>query len=157
LLLSKAININPRSSLPHNEWTLLHDAILIRAVTEHGWLDSQATCSAIGNDKTIRWGAPFDASDEFNGKEQKKAEADLKAETTFQADYDDIYNTASRAVAFLQKLNDSFADGLAAPVLHEVSSLLLVVHPLDTTITRSLPMCCFNYIRFVNNWLNRMA
>lgn len=146
MLLSKAININPRSSLPHNEWTLLHDAILIRAVTEHGWLDSQATCSAIGNDKTIRWGAPFDASDEFNGKEQKKAEADLKAETTFQADYDDIYNTASRAVAFLQKLNDSFADGLAAPVLHEVSSLLLVVHPLDTTITRSLPMCCFNYI-----------
>lgn len=125
LLLSKAININPRSALPHNEWTLLHDAILIRAVTEHGWLDSQATCSAIGNDKTIRWGAPFDASDEFNGKEQKKAEADLKAETTFQADYDDLYNTASRAVAFLQKLNDSFADGLAAPVLHEVSSLIV--------------------------------
>jgi hypothetical protein len=126
LLLSKAININPRSSLPHNEWTLLHDAILIRAVTEHGWLDSQAACSAIENDKNIRWGAPFDASDELNGKEQKKGEADPRAETTFQADYDDLYNTASRAVTFLQKLNDSFANELAAPLLQEVSVLLLV-------------------------------
>lgn len=123
LLLSKAITINSRSSLPHKEWTFLHDAILIRAVIKHGWLDSHATCSAIANDKTIRWGAPFEASDELNGKEQKKAEEDPRAEATHQAYYDDLYKTASRAVDFIHELNESFADGLAAPVLNEVSRL----------------------------------
>jgi hypothetical protein len=127
LALSKSININHhQSSLPHTEWTLLHDAILICAVTKHGWIDSHSSWSAIENDKTIRWGAPFEASDEIKGDEQKRAELDPRAEKKFQADYDNLLNTASRAITFLSKLSESFADGLAAPVLIEVSKLVVV-------------------------------
>lgn len=121
LLLSQAIFIDPQSSLPHKDWTLLHDAILIRAVVKHGWLDSLTNCAAIANDKTIHWGAPFEVSDESIGEEQRKPEAKPRADTSVQADYDNLYNTASRAVNFLQELYESFADGLPAPVLNEVS------------------------------------
>ncbi len=122
LALSKSININHhRSSLPHSEWTLLHDAILICAVTKHGWIDSHSSWSAIENDRTIRWGSPFEASDDINGDEKKSAELDPTAESKSQAYFDDLHNTASRAITFLSKLSESFSDGLAAPVVFEVS------------------------------------
>lgn len=111
--LSELVHIIPRSLLPHNEWTLLHDAILIRAVTKHGWLDSHANCSAIENDKTIRWGPPFQASMNISIKNNTEME--------IQANYDYLYKIASRAVTYLNKVNESFSDKLAAPVFSDVS------------------------------------
>lgn len=129
--LSKLININPRTSIPHPEWTLLHDAILTRAVTKHGWIESGSTISAIGKDKTIRWGAPFEVPE---GKKDQAVseEADPVAEKKFQVEYTELHGTASRAVKFLQELKEKFVDGsgMPAPTTNEVSSCIQIVIPL---------------------------
>lgn len=122
--LSKLINSKSLSSLPHPEWTLLHDAILIRAVTKHGWIDKQDTCLAIGNDKTIRWGGPFEISDQAR-KVAKEKEADPETEKKSQATYAELFNTASRALNFLQKLNENFVEGMPAPVLNDIRERLI--------------------------------
>ena len=124
LQLSKLININPRTTLPHPDWTLLHDAILIRAVTKHGWADKNSTCLAIGNDKTIRWGAPFEPDQAT--KADKKPEADPEEEEKqSKASYDQLFTTASRAVKFLTHMNKNFADELQAATRNSVRERLV--------------------------------
>ena len=125
--LSTLIKVAPQTKKPHAEWTSLHDAILTRAVTKHGWIDSHTSLAAIANDKTIRWGPPFEVSNEaLSQKENKTEEVDPEAEKKFQADYDQLLTTASRAVNFLQKLNDpAFSNGMPAQVLNEVRERLI--------------------------------
>ncbi len=118
--LCKAIKVNP-GSRPHPEWTVHHDAILLRAVVKHGWIDSSATCLAIGNDKTIRWGAPFEVSAQSTVTDESQSVTDPESAKKLKIEYQDLYNTATRAVMFLQKLNESFVEVLPAPVLNEVS------------------------------------
>ncbi|KAL9182865.1 hypothetical protein ACHAXT_004144 [Thalassiosira profunda] len=122
--LSQLITISPRIAKPHPEWTLVHDAILIRAVIKHGWIDKLAASAAVAKDKTIRWGAPFEAMSDPD-KEKKKEQEDPEAEKKFQADYDRLSKTASRAATFLQKLNASFAEGLPPAVLNDLSDRLI--------------------------------
>jgi hypothetical protein len=111
------------SSLPHPEWTLQHDVVLLRAVVKHGWLDSHATCLAVGNDKTIRWGAPFEISDQSVSKGTTQTETDHEKDKKIEDQYQYLYNTATRAVTFLKQLDETFVDVLPAPVLNEVSLL----------------------------------
>ena len=49
-------------SLPHPLWTKKHDAILIRSVVKHGWVDIDSNLKDIVNDKEIKWGFPFEVS-----------------------------------------------------------------------------------------------
>ena len=125
--LSTLIKVAPQTKKPHAEWTSLHDAILTRAVTKHGWIDSHTSLAAIANDKTIRWGPPFEVSNEaVSQKENKTEEVDPEAEKKFQADYDQLFTTASRAANFLQKLNDpAFSNGMPAQALNEVRERLI--------------------------------
>ncbi len=121
--LCKLINVHPLSFLPHPEWTLQHDAVLLRAVVKHGWLDSHATCLAVGNDKSIRWGAPFEISDQSVREDMTQTESAHETDKKSEDQYQYLYNTATRAVTFLQQLDETFVDVMPAPVLNEVSLL----------------------------------
>ena len=60
--LSDILGVDARSGLPHPLWTRKHDAILIRSVAKHGWVDVDSNLKDIVNDKDITWGFPFEAS-----------------------------------------------------------------------------------------------
>lgn len=115
LQLSKLIKINSSTSVPHPEWTAVHDAVLLRALTKHGWLAVSGVATAVDKDETIRWGAPFEISDNPGGKDKGQDEADPETEKKFQADFDALSNTASRAVVFLQNLDKSIVEGNSSP------------------------------------------
>jgi len=58
--LSKILNPNPKSSIPHPRWQPIHDAVLVSAISKHGWIDRDKVCREIIDDDKIKWGAPFD-------------------------------------------------------------------------------------------------
>ena len=60
--LCDIIGVDARSGLPHPLWTRQHDAILIRSVAKHGWVDVDLNLKDIVNDKDIKWGFPFEAA-----------------------------------------------------------------------------------------------
>ena len=60
--ISQCLQVDRRFSLPHPKWSLHHDAVLLYAITKHGWIESESSCRAITDDKSIVWGAPFDRS-----------------------------------------------------------------------------------------------
>ena len=102
-------------------------------MVKHGWIDSNATCLAIGNDKAVRWGAPFEVSDQSTVKIATQTQTDSEKDTKFEAQYQHLYNTAARSVMFLQQLNETFVEVLPAPVLNEVSYLNTTV-PMLTSV-----------------------
>jgi len=60
--LAGILNSNPKASLPHPQWKPIHDAILVTAISKHGWIDRDSHCRAIIKDDEIKWGVPFDKS-----------------------------------------------------------------------------------------------
>lgn len=60
--ISKCIQIDKRSSLPHPKWTPYHDAVLINAIVKHGWLELDSSLHAMLKDGSVEWGPPFDHS-----------------------------------------------------------------------------------------------
>ena len=74
--LSDILGVDARSGLPHPLWTRKHDAILIRSVAKHGWVDVDSNLKDIVNDKDIKWGFPFEASK--NAPIQRIGEQEIK-------------------------------------------------------------------------------
>jgi len=66
--LERLMNIDKRSTLPHAMWKSRHDAVLIRAIAKHGWIDNEHCCRQITEDNSIKWGIPFDSVDEKGDK-----------------------------------------------------------------------------------------
>lgn len=60
--LQKLIQVD-NGPLPHSQWRSWHDAVLVRAIAKHGWIDQQTNYKAIIEDKSIEWGRPFDAKE----------------------------------------------------------------------------------------------
>lgn len=98
--LSRKLNINPKSALPHPQWTSFHDAVLITAITQHGWLDLNSHCKAILADKDIKWGYPFDNAytADDNGMPVTKS--------TKSMDINILEAVAARAALFLNSANE---------------------------------------------------
>ena len=61
--LAKLINLDRRTAIPHPKWDAVHDAVLIAAIAKHGWIDRDSACKAMVEDKSIKWGRPFDDGD----------------------------------------------------------------------------------------------
>jgi len=96
--LAALIKINSRAARPHPEWTVTHDAILIRAIAKHGWIDRQASVLSIGNDKSIQWGRPFEACADADGR----GEEDVK-----DSDFTDVLlKVAERAASLLNNQSE---------------------------------------------------
>lgn len=127
--LSKLMNIDSRTSLPHPEWTVLHDAILIRGVAKHGWLNRDGAETALAQDSTIKWGAPFEIE---TNKEPEAKEQDPDAEAKFQVAYTELLSTASRAIAFLNELVDEkFVEAIPAMIRNEMRERLITSFGLN--------------------------
>lgn len=73
--LASALAVDRRASLPHPLWTARHDAILMHAITKHGWIDHESRLRAIAEDPLIKWGAPF----ELTGDSQNVVQEDVKS------------------------------------------------------------------------------
>ena len=147
LHLSTLIKINPRTSRPHPEWTLLHDAILTRAATKHGWIDSNAAVAAVANDKSIRWGPPFEVDSSKAATNDKDDASDSETEKKLQAEYDKLSSTAARAGAYMKALTGTHSENLPAQVMNEVSLLLMYKNHSPYVILMYI-CCCL--LRFVN-------
>ena len=89
--LCQILGVDARSGLPHPLWTRIHDAVLIRSVAKHGWVDVDSNLKDIVNDKDIRWGFPFD--DTTDVPEQQISEQELK----------NLRDTAERAATLLNE------------------------------------------------------
>jgi hypothetical protein len=101
--LEKLLSADPRSALPHPSWTLKHDAVLIRAVAKHGWIERDKSCRAITTDPDVKWGAPFDLSEidtSRHGADDSSAKGLSDDEITV------LKSTALRAADFLVKHHD---------------------------------------------------
>jgi hypothetical protein len=53
------ILVDTRSALPHPMWTTRHDAVLIHAISKHGWISEDLAVRAIAQDNSLQWGSPF--------------------------------------------------------------------------------------------------
>lgn len=131
-MLAKLIKINPKVSRPHPQWTSLHDAILIRASAKHGWPEKSTSAMAIANDKGIKWGAPFEATEKV--KSEEKQDADSETKENSEEKYDQLYNVAARAAAFLKPLSANFSDVIPAADLNEISERLITSYALRQDI-----------------------
>lgn len=88
--LEDILLVEPRAALPHPLWTLKHDAILVRAIAKHGWIDREKSCRAITADQGIKWGFPFEPEELVSPKPLDPSELG------------NLQSTASRAAAFLE-------------------------------------------------------
>jgi hypothetical protein len=94
------LSVDQRSPLPHPQWTLKHDAILIGGMEKHGWIDRDNSCRAIMADETIKWGPPFDLSDaEVSGNQEMAPVA--KGQGLIDEETACLRSTALRASHFL--------------------------------------------------------
>jgi len=101
--ISKLLDINPKATLPHPKWNRLHDAILVAAISKHGWIDRDVRYRIIMEDKSIKWGAPFGESDENDEKEKEIAATHGKNN---QQSVDAVKAVAERTAAFLNSEED---------------------------------------------------
>lgn len=89
--LCDILGVDHRSGLPHPLWTRKHDAVLIRSVAKHGWVDVDSNLKDIVNDKEIKWGFPFEAA--ASAPVQRISEQEMK----------NLRDTANRAAKILNE------------------------------------------------------
>lgn len=125
--LSKLIKLDSKSSLPHPQWTRLQDAVLMRAVVKHGWLDRQASITAISNDKTIHWGKPFEApAATQNGESEEK----LEGNDASTAEFNKVLAVARRAISFMNQLKGDMVKEMTPATLNELQEKLITTYCL---------------------------
>jgi len=106
--LANLISVNPRASLPHPLWKPVHDAVLILAITKHGWIDRDIRCLAITNDKDIVWGHPFE---EVKKNESDTISVPLKNKPVKkEVDIDELGNISHRVIIFLNDFEGSLEE-----------------------------------------------
>lgn len=89
--LCDILGVDARSGLPHPLWTRKHDAVLIRSVAKHGWVDVDSNLKEIVNDKDIKWGFPFEAA------------TDAPVQRISEQEMDNLRETAKRAATVLNE------------------------------------------------------
>eukprot|EP00804_Cyclotella_cryptica_P025678 CCRYP_002891-RD/>CCRYP_002891-RD protein AED:0.05 eAED:0.05 QI:284/1/1/1/1/1/17/975/2223 len=132
--LSKLIKVDSKSSLPHPEWTLLHDSILLRAAAKHGWIDRQSSVNAIISDKSIRWGPPFETQDVARSESLDEPDKNTVGKmTSADIKYSQVSRVARRAVTFLSMLKDSLKEGMTTATFSEIQEKLITAYCLIAT------------------------
>jgi hypothetical protein len=102
--LSRLLNPNPKSSMPHPSWRPVHDAILVTAISKHGWIDRDKVCREIIDDNEIKWGAPFD---NFCIDTQEQPKSRRKKSNRIDRSFRRV---ADRVAKFLNDENESIKD-----------------------------------------------
>lgn len=131
--IDKSLQVDRRWSLPMPKWEPHHDAVLLVAITKHGWIESESSCRAITSDKEIVWGPPFDrSSTNVKMAEEKKIppamiEAVAKRACDFLNDNKQVLSSAKtfnpaglvRTYWLEKRRPASKGDSLADPTPHE--------------------------------------
>ena len=89
--LVDVIGIDDRHARPHPLWTHGHDETLIHSVVKHGWVDVDSNLKDIVNDNEIKWGFPFELTD--NAPIQRISEEEMN----------NLRETAKRAATLLNE------------------------------------------------------
>lgn len=127
--LAKLIKVDSKITLPHPQWTSLHDAVLLRAAAKHGWVDRKLPLTEINNDKAIQWGRPFEseaAECDKSNEAEKKPEVDIASDTK----YNMVLAVATRATSFLNSFKDELSEGLTAASYNELQEKLVKTYCL---------------------------
>ena len=91
-----------RCQLPHPKWTTTHDAVLMSAIKKHGWVEHDTVNRAIFDDKSIRWGPPFEyVSDGSSPTKVSQSQSTSKDSKMAEVELDAIEKAAERAAKFL--------------------------------------------------------
>ena len=137
--ISQSLITDKRMYLPLPSWTTNHDAVLIQAIAKHGWIEYDACCRAITEDKSIKWGAPFDSV------------ADKSEQlTSAGADVDVLVSVAKRASQFLtteREILDALKDFKVAILvktfslkkLHATEEDNMTLWEVDESVLRGSP------------------
>eukprot|EP00550_Attheya_septentrionalis_P007683 CAMPEP_0198281478 /NCGR_PEP_ID=MMETSP1449-20131203/1401_1 /TAXON_ID=420275 /ORGANISM="Attheya septentrionalis, Strain CCMP2084" /LENGTH=2448 /DNA_ID=CAMNT_0043977257 /DNA_START=144 /DNA_END=7490 /DNA_ORIENTATION=+ len=130
--------VDKRIVLPHPNWLPVHDAILIRAIAKHGWIDRESCCRAITEDVSIRWGPPFGI---LNEKEVKLAQFYPKIEHQAKSVHEDeikqVIDSASRASSFFTS-NDSILNNWKTFNMNHVVNNLALYKPWEDDDSESV-------------------
>ena len=110
--IANSIDVSSKSALPHPQWTSEHDAILIVAITKHGWIDKDSRGRRIIEDSSITWGAPFDEGTSpgaiSRNRMDQKPNIDLSALKATSARVVKFLNTDELKVKDLKGFNLAF-------------------------------------------------
>jgi hypothetical protein len=122
--LEAAVQIDKRLALPHPTWTSRHDAILIRAIFKHGWIDQSSSFRAIADDSSIKWGPPFELQEDMVPS----------AVPTNLDDSEGLRATALRAATFISKNRELIEEfkGFNHTAVKRAYGLVLSDEPDDT-------------------------
>jgi hypothetical protein len=93
--IANLIDVSSKCALPHPQWKPEHDAILIVAITKHGWIDKDSRGRRIIEDSSIIWGPPFDEG--ILPEASSRNPIDQKP----NVDLSDLKDTAARVLKFL--------------------------------------------------------
>lgn len=89
------LRVSRKSALPHPEWKPWHDAILVRAIVKHGWIDRCVHYTSMVEDDDLDWREPFKLNKE-------KAKSEEPSATSQQVEDSQILkDVALRAADFL--------------------------------------------------------
>lgn len=87
--------IEAKTALPHADWTLHHDAILLLAIAKHGWIERESAFQDIVADEELNWKLPFRLPDAASSTpEEEEQERNLvltsKRASVFLEDYAEL-------------------------------------------------------------------
>lgn len=97
--MAAAFSMDKRVTLPHPMWTSRHDAVLIHAISKHGWIDQDGAARRIADDSTVSWGSPFGHASNGTG-----------VGLTADENLDQILATGIRAAKFLTEHSSMVED-----------------------------------------------
>ncbi|GKZ01523.1 hypothetical protein MPSEU_001102900 [Mayamaea pseudoterrestris] len=86
------MTVERKSKVPHPQWVVAHDATLICAIAKHGWIEQDASCRAIAQDSSMKWGPPFDGT--------RNSSVDPSAQNLRES-FTDVLAVARRTASFL--------------------------------------------------------
>jgi len=116
--LIRHIAVDERTNLPCSGWTPKHDAILVRAIAKHGWLDIDRSLNKIVNDQSITWGPPFEKVEDNPMEGKPKSPPDSRVA--------EVQAVAKRTAAILNEHEETFttSKGFNKDLLAKIYSLI---------------------------------
>jgi len=93
--IARYIQVRKSANSPHPKWEPVHDAILVEAISKHGWIENEIHYKAIIEDTGIKWEPPFGKVDIEQTKEipynkDEHINVAKRVEMFFNNDYDDF-------------------------------------------------------------------
>lgn len=133
--LANGLSVNKQIAKPHPLWNSGHDAVLINAITKHGWIEQDSCCRAITEDGSIKWGAPFDVD---KGSDQK-SKAPVLVEANAKPDVELVRETSRITAEFLNSEHEMIGKmkGFSQEQVVKAYGLIQISDETDSSLSPS--------------------